>query len=74
MGRSNYGAAAGTSFITKEAVNTLQAVEAAALTLKAAVSTSLVAAVTGASGAGSMDRNVKTTLSSSYSATSGSIF
>ncbi len=70
MGRSAFGSPAG----TKEATLTLQQVEAAAVALKAAVSSALAAATTGTSGAGSMDKNVKTTLSASYSTTSGSIF
>jgi len=86
MGRSFYGVPAaamsnGGGYVTSEsarlqsgAVVSLTAIEAAALTLETAVSTSLVAATTGASGVGSMDRIIKTALSASYSAVTASIY
>lgn len=60
--------------INKASLGVLATVQPAAVTLETAVSTSLTAAVTGASGVGSMDRNVKTALSASYSSVTGSIF
>jgi hypothetical protein len=54
----------------KTAANVLAA---AAAQLETAVSAALVAAVTGTSGAGSMDRNVKSALSATYSSVTGSI-
>lgn len=59
--------------IQKNSVTTLGSVRTAALTLETAVSTSLTTAVTGTSGAGSMDAPVKAALSASYSSVTGTI-
>ena len=60
--------------VLQSQITSLQAIETAALTLETAVSSALAAATTGTSGAGSMDRNVKTTLSASYSSVTASIY
>jgi hypothetical protein len=78
MGTRKYGTLSGVSgngqvFFTPQGVQTSNNVMSAALALEAAVSTSLAAPVTGTSGAGSMDRNVKTALSASYSSITGTI-
>jgi len=86
MGRSFYDVPAaalpnGGGYVTAEsyrlqsgAVTSLTAIESAAVALELAVSSSLIAATTGSSGAGSMDRNIKSTLSASYSAVTASIY
>jgi hypothetical protein len=85
MGRTTYGQLSGsdnkgTTFVTqgslletKSAIISLQAIQTAALTLETAVSAALAAAITGSSGVGSMDRNVKTSLSATFSAVTASI-
>lgn len=71
MGTSNFGKATGQLpsggvYHTAESLKTLAATTTNAHTLLLAVSGAIAAPVTGTSGVGSMDRNVKTTLSASY--------
>jgi hypothetical protein len=71
--KSLHGVTSGTlpnggSFSTSYSTINSPIIVAAAHTLEVAVSASIVAAITGASGVGSMDRNVKTTLSGAYAA------
>jgi hypothetical protein len=75
-----YGVASGTLgngqkfYDIGHAISQLQTTQVAGITLETAVSSALVAAITGTSGAGSMDAPVKATLSASYASITASIF
>ncbi len=80
MGINKYGQTSGTFFVTPwyntnqvTTISSLSGVRSGGLSLETSVSTSLAAAATGTSGAGSMDANVKSTLSASYSSLTGVI-
>jgi hypothetical protein len=77
MGQKQYGVVSGTMnngqvFYTPQSHSKLEAIRVSALSLEAAVSTSLTVAVTGP--IGSMDAEDKAVLSASYSTLTASIY